>query len=385
MSVCLFVLHRVGPYHHARFQAVAGLVDLHVLETRPESEVYPWQFDVEGDYVLHQLCGQPSPEHDGSRALLDKQISALLDEVRPEIVISVGWADRSYLRLLVACQSRGLPIIIVSDSRARDVRRYFPKEWIKRQILLGYSSALVAGSESRAYLTSLGFPESVISQPCDVVDNDYFAASALRANFKYCNPHFLCVSRFVEKKNHFGLLDAFATYQRQGGSMGLVLIGSGPLEVQIRQSIAHLPDPSRVVLKPFQQLSELAISYSQASYFVLASHTDQWGLVVNEAMAAGLPCIVSNSCGCAMDLVQHGVTGWTFDSHDNYALAELFSYAQQQTLNDRTAMQQAARHRLENYSLEAFVLGFQQVIEKAFEYPRFSRRSFFWADLLSFL
>ena len=45
-------------------------------------------------------------------------------------------------------------------------------------------------------------------------------------------------------------------------------------------------------------------------------------------------------------------------------------------------MQQAARHRLENYSLEAFVLGLQQVIEKAFEFPRFSRRSVFWADLL---
>ena len=57
-------------------------------------------------------------------------------------------------------------------------------------------------------------------------------------------------------------------------------------------------------------------------------------------MAAGLPCIVSNSCGCAMDLVQHGVTGWTFDSHDNYALAGCFRMPV--TDNDRTAMQQAA-------------------------------------------
>ena len=103
------------------------------------------------------------------------------------------------------CQSRGcqssLLVIVCTD-----VRRYFPRNGSNAKFFLGIP--LLWWLEVKAALIcSLGFPESVISQPCDVVDNDYFAV-ALKANFKYCNPHFLCVSRFVEKKNHFGLLDA---------------------------------------------------------------------------------------------------------------------------------------------------------------------------------
>lgn len=379
----LIALHRIGPYHHARFQAAARQVDLQVLETRPYSQEYPWQFQIDVDYGRHQLSGQLTSEADPPLPELDRQLTALLDELQPQVVVSVGWADRAYQRLLIACHKRRIPLVIVSDSRQRDEPRSAAKEWIKRQLLRGYSAALVAGSESRAYLTQLGFLAEVISLPWDVVDNDLFASAASPPATGSASPHFLCVSRLVEKKNHRGLFAAFDTYQHQGGTWGLTLIGSGPLEPELRQGISQLSDPGRVTLQPFQQLHDLKARYAQASAFVLASSTDQWGLVVNEAMAAGLPCLVSSACGCAVDLIDHGRTGWYFDPSDPKVLAGLMHQAERQSPQARAAMQQAARHRLEGFSLQAFAEGLQQALEWASAQPRFSRRAALTAAILS--
>ena len=379
----LFALHRIGPYHHARFQAAARLIDLDVLETRPRSQEYPWELQTDAHYGRHQLSGQLSPEADSPLRELDRQLTELLDELQPQVVVSVGWADCAYQRLLIACHKRRLPLVIVSDSRECDEPRSAAKEWIKRQLLRGYSAALVAGSESRAYLTQLGFPADAISQPWDVVDNDLFAAAASPPTTGSASPHFLCVSRLVEKKNHRGLLDAYATYQRQGGAWGLTLIGSGPLEPELRQAITQLPDSSRVIIQPFQQLPDLKASYAQASAFVLASTTDQWGLVVNEAMAAGLPCLVSSACGCAVDLIDHGRTGWVFDPSDPQALAALMQQAERQSPQARAAMQQGASQRLEDFTLESFAAGLRQSVSCAQGMPRRSRRAALIADLLS--
>ncbi|MEA5474688.1 glycosyltransferase [Synechococcus sp. CCY9201] len=377
---CLLALHRIGPYHHARFLAAASLAYLRVLETRPQSQEYLWRFQADAVYGLHQLYGHHSLEEDPPSDQIVQQLAEILDQLQPQTIVSVGWADRAYQALLVLAHQRRIPVVLISDSRQRDEPRSATKEWIKRQLLRGYSAALVAGKESRAYLTELGFPPAAIAQPWDVVDNAFFAQAAASAGPR--QPHFLCVSRLVAKKNHAGLLQAYATYQRQGGRWGLQLVGSGPLEPAIRDQIAELPDPQRVQLLPFCQLEELGPLYGQASAFVLASSTDQWGLVVNEAMAAGLPCLVSSAGGCAVDLVEHGVSGWCFDPTAPSALAALLLQAERQSPDQRAAMQQAAHQRLQAFTPETFASGLQQALQWAIAQPRFSRRAALTAALL---
>jgi glycosyltransferase involved in cell wall biosynthesis len=160
-------------------------------------------------------------------------------------------------------------------------------------------------------------------------------------------------------------------------------VGSGPLETAIRSQIAALPDPKHVQLLPFCQLEELGRHYGQASVFVLASSSDQWGLVVNEAMAAGLPCLVSSACGCAFDLVEHGTTGWCFDPTNPADLTQLMHTAERQPPSERVAMVAAARDRLQAFSPEAFAAGLQQALDWAVARPRFSRRAALTASLLS--
>lgn len=377
----LLALRRIGPYHHARFQSATASFNLHVLETRPQSHEYPWRFDAQGSYVIHQLSGHAKPEDDPPLLVTQQQLMVLLDQLQPQVIVSVGWADRAYQALLVLAHQRRIPVVLISDSRWRDEPRSAAKEWLKCQLLRGYSAALVAGQESSAYLTALGFPPAAIFQPWDVVDNAFFQQSAAQSGPR--QPTFLCVSRLVAKKNHHGLLEAYASYQQQGGSWGLQLVGSGSQEDLLRAQIAKLPDPQRVQLLPFCQLEELGRLYGQANAFVLASNTDQWGLVVNEAMAAGLPCLVSSACGCALDLIEHGVSGWCFDPSSPSALASLMQQAEQQSSAARTAMQQAAQQRLVAFTPATFTAGLEQAVNFVITQPRFSHRTTIVSSLLS--
>jgi 1,2-diacylglycerol 3-alpha-glucosyltransferase len=95
-----------------------------------------------------------------------------------------------------------------------------------------------------------------------------------------------------------------------------VLLGDGPLKETLFHQVARMGLTDRVRFPGFKQYDELPIFYGLASAFIHASSSEQWGLVVNEAMASRLPVLVSERCGCAPDLVQNGVNGFTFDPFD---------------------------------------------------------------------
>jgi glycosyltransferase involved in cell wall biosynthesis len=102
-----------------------------------------------------------------------------------------------------------------------------------------------------------------------------------------------------------------------------VLLGDGELRSSLESQVSRLGLQGSVLLPGFKQYPELPEYYARAGAFIHASTTEQWGLVVNEAMASGLPVLVSNRCGCARDLVQDGVNGFTFDPYNVEQMAEL--------------------------------------------------------------
>ena len=379
----LFVLRRIGPYHHSRFTAAvnAGL-DLIVVETRPKSREYPWEFNSLAIYKKVSFPESLSAENDLKNKELDNLFQQLLNKYKPNVAVSSGWSDRSYMRLLIKCYKQKIPIVVVSDSRSCDKSRSTIKELIKRSLTRGYHSCLAAGKESKAYLMELGFSNSAIFQPWDVVDNLFFETASINKNINL-SPHFLCVSRFLERKNHITILKSYAKYQSNNGKFGLQFIGSGPLESRIRDIIKKLPNPDLVTIKPFQQLHELSVSYKEAYAFILASTQDTWGLVVNEAMASGLPCIASNACGCTTDLITNNVSGFTFNPLDSDRLTEIMHFIENQSKSDRKAMINEAKKRLEDFTPEAFAIGLQNSVEYAIENPSFSKTAFLTAELLS--
>ena len=236
----------------------------------------------------------------------------------------------------------------------------------------------MAGIQSRDYLRQLGMHAEAIQQPWDVIENDLFSKFAFDSENQAIPDRerpFLCVGRFIFEKNHALLLEAFSYYQSNGGMRSLLLVGHGPLEHQIRFACHHLPRPQAIKMVPFVELEKLASYYVRSHALVLASGKDTWGLVVNEAMASGLPVIVSQACGCVDDLVDDGVNGWSFACDDVPGLVKCLEQSDRQTAEERKTMTSLAKLRLQNFAPNSFALGLKKACEYAIQNQQISLRS----------
>jgi glycosyltransferase involved in cell wall biosynthesis len=376
-SAC-WLLPDLGHYHHPRIQAAAGSgpVPAYILEihNRPGFAEFRYVPGVDAKYAVEQV---------------GDSIPAALDRLRPSVVFVNGWAERGAFAGLRWCQQNGTPVVVMSESTRHDsigdheddpgrpVTRAWWREAVKRRIVRQFSAALVGGTPHREYVAELGVPPDRIFDGYDVVDNDYYAAGAdaarsgaavLREKYKLPERYFFASARFIPKKNLPRLVRAFAAYRAAAGTgaWDLVLLGDGPEKPDVLRLIDELKLGSAVHLPGFKPFADLPIYYGLAGALVHASTTEQWGLVVNEAMAAGLPVIVSRSCGCAPDLVTDELTGFTFDPYDEAALTRLLLAVASPTF-DRAAMGRAARARVAAWGPARFAASFWRAADVAMQ------------------
>ena len=295
--------------------------------------------------------------------------------IRPDAVAIPGWSDPRALAALLWCLHSSTASVLMSDSTELDEVRRPWKEAIKRRVVSLFGSALVAGQPQRAYLIQLGMPADRIFDGFDVVDNEYFRARADAARLNAVDErrrlglppsYFLACCRFVEKKNLFRLIAAFAQYRQRTAvdAWDLVLIGDGLLRPDLTRLAVRYGLEDAVHMPGFQQYEAMPSYYGLAGAFVHASTIEQWGLVVNEAMAAGLPVIISNRCGCAPDLVIDGCNGLCFDPFNEAELADLMMKMASHTC-DRAGMAQAARAVIAEWTLNRFTSNLQLAVDVA--------------------
>ena len=329
MNLAVFFF-RFGPYHVARLNAVGQRVSLTAIELSGRAMEYAWD-PVDAPPTFERVTVFPDHSHrEVSRPVLRRRIGAVLDDAAPDAVALPGWDDPGTLAALDACRSRDIPRVVMSASSALDAPRTWWREAVKEQVVRSYDAGLVGGTRHADYLQSLGMPTDRTFTGYNVVDNAHFAdgavearshADARREALDLPDRYFLAIGRFIPKKNFARLLDAFARYRTEAADpWDLVLLGDGPLDADLRAQRADLGLTESVHLPGFRQYPELPAYYGLAGAFVHPSLREQWGLVVNEAMAAGLPVAVSDRCGCVPDLVDPGRNGVTFDPNDTDAL-----------------------------------------------------------------
>ncbi|MCA9235143.1 MAG: glycosyltransferase [Planctomycetales bacterium] len=317
---------RLGPYHLARLNAAVAAVDVHGIELNRRDADYAWDLVNEDDVRFRRYALFESSDQIPAFGALLELVRARLDEIAPAVVAVHGWSPRAALAALCWCRENRVPAIVMSESSARDARRSGVAEWVKSRVVRQFSAALVGGRTHRDYFQKLGASQAQCFLGYDAIDNAYFAAGAtsaransesMRLRYKLPTDYFLASSRFIEKKNLLRLLAAYGEYSQRMGSRrwNLVILGDGELRAEIETLIGRLGLADAVQLPGFRQYGELPAYYGLARAFVHASTVEQWGLVVNEAMASGLPILVSTTCGCAAELVCEGENGWAFDPY----------------------------------------------------------------------
>jgi 1,2-diacylglycerol 3-alpha-glucosyltransferase len=297
------------------------------------------------------------------------QYENTLQRFQPEVICISGYVDpMASPTFEFAKRNPDCLVLLWSESTAFDQRRQWWRERLKSYLLCSCDGALVAGSPHRKYLQSLGMPAERIRIVGGCVDNEYFREKTDRAREspeQRCNlglpkNFFLYVGRFVSAKNLHGLLRAFQKYRNRSGPWSLVLVGTGEEEPQLRQVAAQNTDA--VHFAGLKQLSDLVKYYAFASCFVLPSISEPWGLVVNEAMASGLPVLVSNRCGCASDLVEDSANGFLFDPGDTDGIASLMARISSGSV-DLVKMGERSRQRIAAFNPGEFALGTVQHID----------------------
>jgi 1,2-diacylglycerol 3-alpha-glucosyltransferase len=370
---------RLGPYHHARCVAAGSRCSLTAIELSALDDTYAWsRVDRAPDFARLTLFEQDVGRRRKSE--VRRSVHHALAAADPEVVAIPGWSDSGALSALLWCRQNGRPAVLMSDSGRRDEVRRRAREATKRRVVRLFSSAVVAGAPHREYACDLGLRAATVFDGYDVVDNAHFERGARHARASdegwrrrlgLPKRFFLASSRFVAKKNLFRLLDAYAGYRRRIGADAwhLVLLGDGELRAEVESRIGQADLAGDVMLPGFRQYDELPAYYGLASAFVHASTTEQWGLVVNEAMAAGLPVILSECCGCAPDLVREGVNGFTFDPYDVDALAGLMHRVAAMTDEQRHAMGRSSRTIIADWGPERFAGGLMQAVQVAVSRP----------------
>jgi len=257
---------------------------------------------------------------------------------RADIVLTTGYERAESLAAFLYTrtargQAGGRPVVILMlNNRAEDHPRRRLVELVKSIYLRAFDGFLTSGSDSRDYLEKLGVPRSKIELGYNCVDNQEIARlvahhRAMSHEASQGAGYFLSVARLVAKKNVPGVLRAYHSYQRELpdsiSPKQLVICGDGPERGAIEDLIQQLGLGNSVKLVgEATDIKAVARQLADCTALVLASTEDEtWGLVVNEAMAAGCPVLVSMQCGCARDLVEQGVNGFTFDGQDSDALA----------------------------------------------------------------
>jgi len=332
MAPIAIIYINFGPYHLARVAAFAHLVPEVVgIEIAGQVNRRPWRPSKEKlPFWLATLFNSSFETVPVKEQV--KAIHSFLNKEKPKVLVIAGYSE-PVMRAAAAWAKKNRAISIsLCDSWEKDKPRYWVKEKIKSFIIKKlYHAAFVSGERSYAYIKSLGMADDFIWKGTDVVDNSYFGRNSniirskrddFRQRMKLPEQYFLYVGRFSPEKNLHRLLQAYNQYRKKGGKWDLVLVGSGPQEQELK-TIAKKENIAGLHWRGFKQYEELPAYYSLASCFVLPSLSEPWGLVVNEAMACGLPVLVSRHCGCLPELCHRGINGFDFDPLDVAGLADL--------------------------------------------------------------
>ncbi|MGA2134368.1 MAG: glycosyltransferase family 4 protein [Bryobacteraceae bacterium] len=337
---------------------------------------FRWDTDLMSGYTASFLStvadGGPSSAEEASTSGLPKALRA----ASPAAILLTGYSPRFHRNAWVAAWRARVPLLLRAETtdhaRGRGRMRDAARTQALRLLYRSCSRFLYVGRRSRAHFERLGIPQDrlVFSPYC--VDTSAFrcdeearlhlrAATRERLGILESDLVILFSGKLSPRKAPNLLFGAVESLARETGRrMTLAFLGSGELETGLRQMASASPAGAHFL--GFRNQSELSPYYHAADLLVLPSlHSETWGLVVNEALHHGVPCVVSDAVGCGPDLIEPGVTGEIATAGFQASLAAAIARAL--PLVDRRDIRERCREKAAGYTVEKAAAGIAEAFQ----------------------
>ena len=315
----------MAPHRIAAFNALAADPDLDVefvylAHTDPGRH---WDTHEDEMRFRHHVLRERGRIRRGSAYLhVTTGLIRVLRELRPDVLVVGGWDQIAYLEAFALRDILRCSFLWWVESNLRDrrpgastIRR------VKRRLIAGVDGVVVPGKASRDYARALGARADAVWVAPNAVDNQRYRSTSTDRSDRIGAVRVLFVGRLESEKGVLTLLDAWSALDAPAE---LSIVGTGSLRDRIAERVTTAAMPP-VRLLGHQSRDELADRYAASDVFVFPSVSDPWGLVLNEAMAAGLPVVASSAAGAVADLVEHGRNGWVVEPWDAGALRDALS------------------------------------------------------------
>ena len=374
MNSVVLITELVAPYRIPVLNELARLLEgrLHVVfMSDTDTTMRQWQVYKEEISFSYEILPFWRRRMGRFHVLLNWGMWRCLRRNSPQAIICGGYNYLATWTALLWARAHGRRFVLWTESTAREQRgsHYLP-ELAKHCFIRGCDGFAAAGKSQVDYLVQLGAPPSAVITAPDAVDTDLFAkraaeakadATQRRQQIGVPDKYFLFAGRLIELKGVFDLLAAYS--QLDEGlrrEFGLVFVGHGVAREQLIARAASLrPGDVRVI--DFRNRDELAAYYALATAFVFPTHSDPWGLVINEAMACGLPVVVSDAAGCAAELVRDGWNGFVVRVGDMEGIARVMTRIVVEDLGE--TMGRRSIERIQYYSPTACAAGLAAAAE----------------------
>ena len=323
MGKLVFVWDNFGPLHADRCNAVAqrfeGKEQVIGLELAGRSRVYDWLPENGTHFRKVTLVTGRTLEEIPFTQRFGKTLSACLSMGSGSRYFLCHYQDPAIFLVAAVLRLLGRRVYTMGCSKFDDYARKLPRELVKSLMYIPYNGAISSGIRSRDYMRFMGFSPDKIASPYNTVSLErirHFAElPPAPQGTPFRDRHFTIVARMVAKKNISMALKAMKIYASMvQNPRPLHIFGTGPLEAELRHQARESGIEHLVHFRGFLQTQEISRAYGNSLALLLPSIEEQFGNVVPEAQAMGLPVILSDNCGSRDVLVRSGVNGFVVEA-----------------------------------------------------------------------
>ncbi len=318
----------------------------------PLLEGYEYEF-------IENISEAPGSDH--FKGIINPTLNSKIEEWGADSILVFGWKFSSHLKALRYFKGKKKLIFRGDSTLMDDAPGFSIKKMMRRTLLTWVYShidiALYAGTKNKDYFLKHGVKPNELFLAPHCIDNNRFANND--SNFEAearkwkkeigidSKPVILFVGKFLPKKNPFLLIDSAGLFENK---FNYLFVGNGELEDEMKQKAEKL---TNVYFLPFQNQSKMPVIYRMGDIYCLPSSGpgETWGLAVNEAMACSRPVIVSDKCGCAVDLVTDK-TGFIFESGNSKSLRGCLDAYSLMDEGNIKVMGTAAKSKIQEFSYE---------------------------------